>query len=116
MRDLALTKLPGFEDDLFALPSRQLMEMTLKLLVEVKRGNLEGQPLGVLSATGDLSDCRKIYFDTDGTQKPRFRLVYRYTPNEIRAVAIEAVAVGKRATLSVYKLAATRLGRIPMDD
>lgn len=96
---LQLTKAQGFEGDLFALPSRQLMERALTLLVEVSKGSLIGQPLEELVATGDLSDCRKIYFDIDNNQKPGYRLVYRLTPNEVRAVAVEAVSVGERRNL-----------------
>lgn len=107
---LQLTKALGFEGDLFALPSRELMERALTLLVEVSRGNLTGQEL---VATGDLSDCRKIYFDVDNNQKPRYRLVYRLTPNEVRAVAVEAVAVGERRGLDAYVRAAKNLGRRP---
>lgn len=110
---LELTKLPGFEGDLFALPSRELMERVLTLLVEVAKGTLTGQPLEDLGVTGNLSDCRKIYFDLDNNDKPRYRLVYRLTPNEIRAVAVEAVAVGERRNLDAYYRAAKNLGRIP---
>jgi hypothetical protein len=113
---LQLTKSPGFEGDLFALPSRALMERALTLLVEVARGNLTGQELEKLVATGDLSDCRKIYFDVDNNQKPRYRLVYRLTPDEVRAVAVEAVAVGERRSLDAYVRAAKNLGRLPNDE
>ncbi len=98
---------------MFALPSRALMERALTLLVEVSRGNLAGHQLEKLIATGDLSDCRKIYFDTDNNQKPRYRLVYRLTPSEVRAVAVEAVAVGERRSLDAYVRAARNLGRLP---
>jgi len=110
---LNLTKSQGFEGDLFALPSRELMERALTLLVEVSRGNLTGQELEALVATGDLSDCRKIYFDIDDNQKPRYRLVYRLTPSEVRAVAVEAVSVGERRGLDAYMRAAKNLGRVP---
>lgn len=92
------------------------MERTLTLLVEVARGNLSGLELEKLVATGDLSDCRKIYFDIDNNQKPRYRLVYRLMPNEIRAVAVEAVSVGERRGLGAYVRAARNLGRIPDTD
>lgn len=108
---LNLTKAVGFEQDLFALPSRELMKRTLTLLVEVANGNLEGQRLESLASTGDLSDCRKLYFDVDNNQKPRYRLVYRLTPNEVLAVAVEAVAVGERLNLDAYVRAARNLGR-----
>lgn len=89
------------------------MERTLTLLVEVSKGNLTGHEFQELVATGDLSDCRKIYFDVDNNQKPRYRLVYRLTPNEVRAVAVEAVAVGERRNLDAYLRAAKNLGRRP---
>jgi len=111
---LQLTKAPGFEGDLFALPSRALMKRALTLLVEISRGNLASHKLEKLVATGDLSDCRKIYFDTDNNQKPRYRLVYRLTPNEVRAVAVEGV--GERRSLDAYVRAAKNLGRLPNDE
>lgn len=89
------------------------MERALTLLVEVSRGNLTGQELEALVATGDLSDCRKIYFDIDDNQKPRYRLVYRLTPSEVRAVAVEAVSVGERRGLDAHMRAAKNLGRLP---
>jgi hypothetical protein len=110
---LKLTKSEGFEGDLFALPSRELMQRALALLVDVSKGSLRGQELETLVATGDLSDCRKIYFDVDNNQKPRYRLVYRLTPNEVRAAAVEAVAVGERRGLDAYVRAAKNLGRPP---
>jgi len=42
---------------------------------------------------------------------PRFRLVYRLLPNEVQAVSVEAVAVGRRRLMDVYVQAARRLGR-----
>lgn len=108
---LKLTKAVGFEEDLFALPFRKLMVRALALLVEVSKGTLAGQRLDTLVSTGDLSDCRKIYFDLDNEQKPRYRLVYRLTPSEVRAVAVEAVAVGERRGLDAYLRAARNLGR-----
>ena len=47
-----------------------------------------------------MIDCRKIYFDLDNNEKPRYRLVYRLMPDEIQAVAVDAVTVGKRRELS----------------
>lgn len=90
--------------------------MALSMLVFIRDGQVRGRPLGHHRATGDLSDCYKLYFDPQGGQKPRFRLVYRYTPTEVIAVAIEAVAVGKRQDLGVYRAAAERLEReLPTD-
>ena len=108
---LALTALPGFEADLLALPTIELQKMVLGLLVEVRNGTVHGVRLDSRVATGDLSDCFKMYFDTDGTHKPRYRLVYRYQPDEVNAVSIEAVGVGERADLAVYRTISARLKR-----
>lgn len=71
----------------------------------------KGIKLDALASTGDLGDCYKLYFDPDGSDKPRFRLVYRHTPDEISAVAIESVAVGRRDNLDAYTRAVRNLGR-----
>ncbi|MBC9953385.1 hypothetical protein ICM05_01820 [Leucobacter sp. cx-42] len=85
--------------------------MALDMLALIRDGRIQGKPLGQHVKTGDLSDCFKLYFDPIGVGKPRYRLVYRYTPNEIEAIALEAVAVGERNSLNVYLIAAKRLGR-----
>ncbi len=108
---LSLTALPGFEADLKALPTFELQKMALGLLIEVRNGNVRGVRLDHRVATGDLSDCFKLYFDTDGSRKPNYRLVYRYQPDEVNAVSIEAVGVGERADLAVYRTISTRLAR-----
>lgn len=93
------------------LPDLRTKKMALDMLVHVRNGDVRGIALDQRVATGDLGDCFKLYFDPDGSTKPRFRLVYRFTPDELTAVAIEAVAVGQRANLDVYRRAAERLGR-----
>lgn len=95
--------------------------MALDMLVLVRDGKIAGDKLDSRAGTGDLGDCRKLYFDPDGSGKPRYRLVYRYTPDEIHAVAVEAVAVeavaveavavGRRANLDAYQRAIVNLGR-----
>jgi mRNA interferase RelE/StbE len=80
------------------------------MLVLIRDGKVGGEPLDKRAA-GNLSDCYKFCFDPDGGEKPRYRLVYRYTPDEVDAVAFEAVAVGERANLDVYEKAIARLGR-----
>jgi len=107
---LALRALPGFQADIDALPDLATRKMTLDMLVLVRDGKTRGQPLDD-RVTGDLSDCYKLYVDPDGSGKPRFRLVYRYTPTEVAAVAVEAVAVGRRADLDAYRRAIANLGR-----
>jgi mRNA interferase RelE/StbE len=110
-RRLALRALPGFQGDIDALPDVAAKKMALDMLVLVRDGKVRGRPLDTRVATGDLGDCYKLYFDTDGSDKPRFRLVYRYTPDEITAIALEAVAVGRRADLDAYRRALRNLGR-----
>lgn len=114
-RKLALTSLPGFEHDVQALPDMRTKKMALDMLVFLRDGRVQGEPLGVHVETGDLTDCYKFYFDPSGAGKPRYRLVYRYTPDKVEAIAIEAVAVGERNGLAVYLTAARRLGRLPDD-
>ncbi len=108
---LALRALPGFQGDIDALPDLATRKMALDMLVLVRDGKIRGRPLDDRISTGDLSDCYKLYFDPDGSGKPRFRLVYRYTPTEVAAVAVEAVAVGRRADLDAYRRAIANLDR-----
>lgn len=110
-RPLHLRSLPGFQQDIDALPDLRTKKMALDLLVLVRDGKVAGVKLDARVATGDLSDCYKLYFDPDGVGRPRFRLVYRYTPDEIAAVAIEAVAVGRRANLDAYTRTMTNRSR-----
>lgn len=110
-RKLALRALPGFQADINALPDLATRKMTLDMLVLVRDGTVRGRPFDDRVSTGDLSDCYKLYFDPDGSGKPRFRLVYRYTPTEVAAVAVEAVAVGRRADLDAYRRAIANLDR-----
>ena len=109
---LALRALNGFEDDLRDLPSVELQKKTLELLSHIADGRIQGQPLDDRVGTGDLSDCRKVYFDEDPrSTSPSYRLVYRLLPNEAQAVAVEAVSVGERFDLDAYVRAAHNLGR-----
>lgn len=85
--------------------------MALDMLVLVRAGKVSGVKLDSRVGNGDLGDCYKLYFDPDGSGKPRYRLVYRYTPDEIRAIAVEAVAVGRRENLDAYIRAIANLGR-----
>jgi mRNA interferase RelE/StbE len=110
-RKLALKALPGFQDDINALPDIPTRKMALDMLVLVRDGRVRGEKLNERVDTGDLGDCYKFYFDPDGSGKPRFRLVYRFTPDEVSAVAIEAVAVGQRANMDSYRRAIKNLKR-----
>lgn len=103
---------PGVAGDINSLPSENVKRRAIQILVDVSNGGLEGRPLEDHPSVGDLSDCRKVYFDDQEDGKPRFRLVYRLLPNEVEAVTVEAIAVGRRRLMEVYVEAARRLGRI----
>lgn len=111
---------PAFSDDLAVLVASEggsetphpLARRVVELLVLIASGDLSGLQLGQHSATADLSDCRKIYFDLDPREeRPRFRLVYRLLPDEERVTHVQAVAVGYRADLDAYMRAARNLKR-----
>lgn len=109
---LKLTRRVGFQRDIYDLPTVALRRRAIKLLAHVAKGEIHGARLDARVATGDLSDCRKLYFDEDPSNpKPTYRLVYRLTPNEAHAVAVEAVSVGERFELDAYLRAQRNLGR-----
>ncbi|MBI3429453.1 MAG: hypothetical protein HY050_05265 [Actinobacteria bacterium] len=103
---------PKFANDIRILPTRNLQRLALQKITDVSNGSLTGIPLEDHPAVGDLSDCRKIYFDERDDIAPRYRLVYRLLPNEVEAVCVEAITVGERNALQVYVEAARRLGRL----
>jgi mRNA interferase RelE/StbE len=114
-RQLERTFFPGFVTDIKALPSLNLQRRALQIFTDLSNREFEGQPLEDHPGIGDLSDCRKVYFDSEDHRAPRYRFVYRLRPNEIEAVEVEAVAVGERKGLEVYLEVARRLGRL-LDD
>lgn len=114
-RELRRSILPAAKEDFAKLPSDNLRRRAIQIIVDVSTGELEGRPLEDHPSVGDLSDCRKVYFDETEDGKPRYRLVYRLLSNEVEAVAIEAVAVGQRRVMAVYVDAARRLGRLLED-
>ena len=107
---------PKFASDIRDLPTANLQRLALQKITDVSNRILTGIPLEDHPAVGDLSDCRKIYFDEHDDIAPRYRLVYRLLPNEVQAVCVEAVTVGQRKALEVYVEAARRLGRLIDDE
>ena len=107
---LRLVLLGGFQGDIDALP-RPAQEAAVLMLRAVLEGDERGAPLDTRASTGDLADCRKIYFDPNPHLKPRYRLVVRFRPNLVEAVVVEAVAVGRRESMDAYLRAARNLGR-----
>lgn len=110
-----LSARPEFRDDIRRLPTANLQRRALQILADVAGGQNLGEQLEDHSSVGDLSDCRKVYFDETDERKPRYRLVYRLLPDEVTAVEVEAIVVGLRAAMQVYVDAARRLGRF-VDD
>lgn len=106
---------PEFRNDIRRLPTANLQRRALQILADVAGGQNLGEQLEDHSSVGDLSDCRKVYFDETDERKPRYRLVYRLLPDEVTAVEVEAIVVGLRAAMQVYVDAARRLGRF-VDD
>lgn len=94
------------EEDMSALATDALRREAAKMMLRLKREPFLGQPLRRHPVVGDLSDCRKVYFDS-----ARHRIVYRLRPDEQAPTEIEIVAVGPRAALDVYTSAVRRLGR-----
>lgn len=102
--------------DFVRLPTDNLRQIAIQIVVDVSNGERAGEGLGELSSTGDLSDCFKVYFDERDDIKPRFRLVYRLLPHGgVEALLIEVVSVGRREALAAYVEAARRLGRLTSD-
>jgi hypothetical protein len=60
---------------------------------------------------GDLSDCKKIYFDEEADVSPRWRIVYRLMPNAANPTSVEIVSIGRRQYAEAYTVAVRRLGR-----
>lgn len=89
----------------------QLAVLALHRARDLEVGRLEGEPLDDMAKTGDLSDCRKLYFGLGNP--PSHRIVYRVLDETIEI--IEIVAVEARADMYVYLLAALRLGRLPAE-
>lgn len=92
--------------DIQALPSVDLRREALTYIVRLRDEPYLGRPLEEHAFVGDLSDCRKIFFD-----QARYRILYRLLPNEDDPVEADVIAVGKRAMLAVYKVGVRRLGR-----
>jgi hypothetical protein len=99
--------------DFLALPNDALRREALRFLLRLKEAPRLGQPLGAHPLTGDLSDCRKVYFDENPNRLPRWRIVYRLLPNADTPRTVEIITIGARNRLLAYIETARRLGREP---
>lgn len=79
----------------------------------MRDGMIPERPLEQMGSYPDLSDCNKVYIQTDPDSKPKFRLVWRELPvSEPGGQPVrEAIQLGARELDSVYHLAGQRLGR-----
>lgn len=53
-----------------------------------------GKPCGFAFRTGNLSDCRKLYFDEERDVDPRYRIIYRLPPREDEPTKAEVIRIG----------------------
>ena len=81
-----------------------------RILADVAAGRRDGEPLSAMAATGDLTDCRKIYFGH--RNEPTHRIVLQVRPDGTIEVVL-VVAVESRTNAYVYLLSAERLQRLP---
>ncbi len=93
------------QEDLRNLGTSALKLEAAKFLIRLEGEPTIGRVLGP-HEVGDLSDCRKIYFDG-----ARHRIIYRLLPNEHTPTTADVIAIGPREALAVYVSAIERLGR-----
>lgn len=105
-RSVEVVPRPEVSDDLKNLGSPDLIREALQYIVDLRNKPFLGRPLENLPHIGDLSDCRKIFFD-----EARYRIVYRLLPNEENPKTADIITVGPRAALGAYTTALKRLGR-----
>lgn len=103
--------LAAARDDIarLALDDPALARLALRKVRDLEAGLIEGIALHDMARTGDLTDCRKLYFGPGAP--PSHRIVYRELPERVEVV--EVVAAEARAERYAYLLAAVRLGRLP---
>lgn len=86
---------PSAKQQLLDLPSEALKRRALELLAQVSTANPRlGKPCGFAFSTGNLSDCRKLYFDESQDMDPRYRIVYRLLPDEDKPTKAEVIRIG----------------------
>jgi hypothetical protein len=86
---------PTANQQLLDLPSKELKRRALELLAEVSKGNPKlGKPCGFAFSAGNLSDCRKLYFDEQRDADPRYRISYRLLPDEDEPTKAEVIRIG----------------------
>lgn len=112
---------PDAKQQLLDLPSEQLKRRALELLAQVSTGSPRlGKPCGFAFSTGNLSDCRKLYFDETEDMDPRYRIIYRLLPNEDEPVKAEVIRIGLKVPYGdeeqIYRQVGRALDRLPGRD
>ena len=102
---------PEVSNDIQDLPDNENRLLALQTIKGITLGKIHGAPLSDRKSTDDLSDCKKVLFDTRRDIPPRFRIVYREREQGVEIVLIEVLAVGERFGLEAYLSAALRLNR-----
>lgn len=102
---------PQVNEDLRALPTDKLRWEALRYIVRLRDKPYLGRRLRDHPQLGDLSDCRKIFLDERHDVDPRWRIVYRLLPDDVRPTVAEVLIVGPRQSETVYRGAVERLGR-----
>ena len=98
--------------DVQALPDRETQFAALRVARDLAENPHLGERLRNRSRIGDLTICRAVRFDKEGHRgKPRYRLVYYNDPDDGSIAVVRVIAVGLRAQLEAYKVAAARLRR-----
>lgn len=92
---------------------QRLGRLALERVRALENREIEGEPLNDMASTGDLADCRKLKFGV-GTP-PSHRIVYRDLGPQEGIEILEIVAIESRSALYAYLLAASRLGRLPVE-
>lgn len=109
---------PDAKQQLLDLPSDELKRRALELLAQVSTGNPRlGKPCGFAFSTGNLSDCRKLYFDEAEDVDPRYRIIYRLFPDEDKPAKAEVIRVGLKVPYGdeeqIYRQVGRALDRLP---
>ncbi|MBX3287073.1 MAG: hypothetical protein KF703_17125 [Actinobacteria bacterium] len=91
-----------------------IAQLALQKVQDLQAGKVTGVPLQEMAKTGDLGDCAKLYVGVG--RPPSHRIVYRAVDgNPAHLEVLEVVAVESRTDLYAHLLAASRLGRLPIE-
>lgn len=112
---------PDAKQQLLSLPSESLKRRALERLAQVSTGNPRlGKPCGFAFSAGNLSDCRKLYFDEAEDTDPRYRIIHRLLPNEDQPAKAEVIRIGLKVPYGdeeqIYRQVGRALDRLPGRD